>query len=76
MTHRKGGEGHLTLQEELQQCEECVQSILSGAQEYRIGGRLVQRPPLDVLYRRIDYLRGQIAGESYGTTAYAAWPGR
>ncbi len=66
----------MTLQEELQQCEECVQSILSGAQEYRIGGRLVQRPPLDVLYRRIDYLRGQIAGESYGTTAYAAWPGR
>jgi len=66
----------LTLREELQQCEECLQSILSGAQEYRIGGRLVQRPPLDVLYRRIDYLRGQIAAETYGTTAYATWPGR
>ena len=66
----------MTLQDELKQCEECLQSILSGAQEYRIGGRLVQRPPLDVLYRRIDYLRGQIAAETYGTTAYATWPGR
>lgn len=71
----KGGEGHLTLQEELELYEEALRAVLL-AQEYRIGGRLVQRPPLDVLYRRIDYLRGQIAAETYGTTAYAAWPGR
>ena len=66
----------MTLREELQQCEECLQSILSGAQEYRIGGRVVRRADLPVIQSRIDFLRGQIAGESYGTTAYAAWPGR
>ena len=64
------------LQEELEECKDCVRSILSGAQEYRVGGRLVQRPPLEVLYKRIDYLRGQIAGEEYGTLAYAKWPTR
>lgn len=71
----KGGEGHLTLQEELTLYEEALQAVLL-AQEYRIGGRLVRRADLPHIERRIDYLRGQIAGEEYGTLAYAKWPTR
>ena len=65
----------MTLQEELALYEAALQSVLL-AQEYRIGGRVVRRADLPVIQSRIDFLRGQIAGESYGTTAYAAWPGR
>lgn len=71
----KGGEGHLTLQEELELYEEALRAVLL-AQEYRIGGRIVTRADLRAIQSRIDYLRGQIADESYGTTAYAKWPGR
>jgi hypothetical protein len=72
---QKGGEGHLTLQEELALYEAALQAVLL-AQEYRIGGRTVRRADLPVIQSRIDYLRGQIASEIYGTTAYATWPGR
>lgn len=61
--------------EELALYEEALHAVLL-AQEYRIGGRVVRRADLPVIQSRIDFLRGQIAGESYGTTAYAAWPGR
>ena len=66
----------MTNTEELALYETALTAILSGAQEYRIGSRLVRRADMAVIQSRIDYLRGQIAGESYGTTAYARWPGR
>jgi hypothetical protein len=66
----------LTHAEELALYENALTAILSGAQEYRIGSRLVRRADLAVIQSRIDYLRGQIAGDTYGTTAYARWPGR
>ena len=66
----------MTHTEELALYEAALTAILSGAQEYRIGTRLVRRADLAVIQSRIDYLRGEIAGESYGTTAYARWPGR
>lgn len=65
----------MTNTEELALYEEALQAVLL-AQEYRIGGRVVRRADLPVIQSRIDFLRGQIAGESYGTTAYAVWPGR
>ena len=67
---------HLTNTEELALYETALTAILSGAQEYRIGTRLVRRADLAAIQSRIDYLRGQIAGDTYGTTAYARWPGR
>ena len=65
----------ITLQEELTLYEDALRAVLQ-AQEYRIGGRLVRRADLPAIQSRIDYLRGQIAGESYGTTAFARWPTR
>ena len=65
----------MTNTEELALYEEALQAVLL-AQEYRIGGRVVRRADLPVIQSRIDYLRGQIAAETYGTTAYATWPGR
>ena len=65
----------MTLEEELTLYEEALQAILL-AQEYRIGGRIVRRANLPAIQARIDYLRGQIAGEKYGTIAYAKWPAR
>ena len=65
----------MTNTEELALYEAALQAVLL-AQEYRIGGRVVRRADLPVIQARIDFLRGQIAGESYGTTAYATWPGR
>ena len=66
----------MTNAEELALYEKALTAILDGAQEYKIGGRTVRRADLEVIQRRIDYLRGQIAEESYGTTAFARWPGR
>jgi len=66
----------LTNAEELALYEKALTAILDGAQEYKIGGRTVRRADLIVIQQRIDYLRGQIAEESYGTTAFARWPGR
>ncbi len=66
----------MTNTEELALYEAALTAILSGAQEYRIGTRLVRRADLAAIQSRIDYLRGQIAGDTYGTTAYARWPGR
>ena len=65
----------ITLQEELTLYEDALRAVLQ-AQEYRIGGRLVRRADLPEIQSRIDYLRGQIANESYGTTAFARWPSR
>ena len=65
----------ITLQEELTLYEAALVAVLQ-AQEYRIGERLVRRADLPAIQSRIDYLRGQIANESYGTTAYARWPSR
>lgn len=63
----------MTNVEELELYERALVAILDGAQEYRVGGRLVRRADLEFVQKRIDYLRGQVGQDTYGTTAYAKW---
>ena len=65
----------MTHAEELALYEEALRAILAG-QEYRIGSRSLRRADLEVVQKRIDYLRAQIGGEEYGTVTYGQWPRR
>ena len=42
--------------DELQQVNNAISAILSGAQGYRIGSRSLQRADLATLYKRKDFL--------------------
>jgi hypothetical protein len=53
-----------------------INAILSGAQDYQIGGQRVTKADLKTLYDREEVLRGRIGGETYGTRGLASWPGR
>jgi len=50
---------------------EAIQKIESGAQEYRIGDRVLRRPDLPVLYEELRRINAQIERvESGGTFTY------
>ena len=53
-----------------------IAAIEAGAQEYSVGGQRVVKAELATLYAREKELEGKVAGESYGTRAYATWAGR
>jgi len=45
---------------ELNEIEGAISAILSGAQEYRIGSRSLQRADLATLYKRKDFLENLV----------------
>ena len=53
-----------------------IAAIEAGAQEYAVGGQRVVKAELKLLYDREKELEGKVANETYGTRAYATWPGR
>lgn len=65
-----------SLEAQLTRVQAAIAAIEEGAQEYSIGTRKFVRADLTVLYAREKELRGRIAGDTYGTRAYAQWPGR
>lgn len=57
----------MTLQEQLDQINQAIAKIENGAQEYRIGSRLLRRGDLATLYKERRQLQQEIArGESDG----------
>lgn len=64
----------MTIQEQLDQINAAVQAIESGAQEYRIGNRLLRRGDLSTLYaERRRLAQEQAAYESSGGFYAAAF---
>ncbi len=64
----------MTLQEQLEQINLAIKKIESGAQEYRIGSRLVRRGDLATLYKERRQLQQEIATvENSGGTYVAAF---
>jgi hypothetical protein len=54
-----------------------ITAILSGAQDYQIGGQRVTKADLKTLYDREKTLLGRIGStETYGTRGLASWAGR
>ncbi|MCX7779619.1 MAG: hypothetical protein N2491_01735 [Negativicutes bacterium] len=51
----------MTLQEQMDQINLAIQKIENGAQEYRIGNRLIRRGDLATLYRERRQLQQEIA---------------
>lgn len=62
----------MTLQEQLDQINQAIAKIESGAQEYRIGSRQLRRGDLATLYRERRQLQTQIAFEESNGGMYAA----
>lgn len=65
-----------TYSAQLASVRSAIAAIEAGAQEYSIGGQRVVKADLKLLYDRERELEGKIASETYGTRAYATWPGR
>ena len=53
----------MTIQEQLNQINEAIGAIENGAQEYRIGSRLIRRPEISVLYQERRKLQAQLSDE-------------
>jgi conjugal transfer/entry exclusion protein len=66
------------LREQLQQVEKAIQAIQNGAQEYRIGSRMLRRPDLNLLYSERDRLEAEIAALEQGNGIFrvAVFDGR
>ena len=62
----------MTLQEQLAQINLAIQKIENGAQEYRIGSRLIRRGDLATLYRERRQLQQEIAMAESSGGMYAA----
>lgn len=59
----------MTTQEQLNSVNAAITAIEAGAQEYRIGSRLVRRGDLRALYAERVRLEGKVAREDgYGVT--------
>jgi hypothetical protein len=64
----------MTLQEQLEQINLAIAKIESGAQEYRIGSRLIRRGDLATLYRERRQLQQELAtAENSGGVYVAAY---
>lgn len=57
---------------QLEQINEAIAKIEKGAQEYRIGSRLVRRGDLAVLYKERRQLQVELAHYENGGGIYAA----
>lgn len=55
-----------TYTEELAELQQAITSVLTGAQEASYNGQRVKKADLDMLQRREEYLRKQIATERRG----------
>jgi len=55
---------------ELEQVNNAISSILSGAQGYKIGSRSVQRAELAILYKRKDSLDDLIDALEGGASSF------
>ena len=62
----------MTLQDQLEQINQAISKIESGAQEYRIGSRLIRRGDLATLYRERRQLQQEIARTESEGGMYAA----
>lgn len=62
----------MTLQEQLSQINTAIEKIENGAQEYRIGNRMVRRADLTVLYKERRQIQQEIANEESCGGVYAA----
>lgn len=54
----------MTTQEQLNQINAAIAAIETGAQEYRIGSRLIKRPDISMLYQERRRLNAQLNEES------------
>ena len=63
-------------QEQLRQLNAAIEAIETGAQEYRIGSRMVRRPDLGLLYRERRRLEDEIHAESGDFITVARFKGR
>ena len=61
------------VEQQLERVQAAIAAIESGAQEYRIGGRLLRRADLVVLYQRERDLKQQLSEQQYGSRTYAGW---
>ena len=66
----------VTRQEQLKQLNAAIQAIETGAQEYRIGSRLVRRPDIGLLYRERRRLEDEMFAESGDYITVARFKGR
>ncbi|WP_319403155.1 hypothetical protein [uncultured Anaeromusa sp.] len=62
----------MTLQEQLSQINTAIEKIENGAQEYRLGSRMVRRADLTVLYKERRLIQQEIANEENSGGIYAA----
>lgn len=62
----------MTIQEQLSQINTAIEKIENGAQEYRIGNRMVRRADLTVLYKERRQIQQEIANEESCGGVYAA----
>lgn len=56
----------MTANEQLEEINRAISAVLSGAQQYKIGSRSVQRADLKQLYAMKNDLMGQVAAENTG----------
>ncbi|WP_054876907.1 hypothetical protein [Oxobacter pfennigii] len=66
----------MTTQEQLNQINNAVAAIENGAQEYRIGSRMVRKADLSVLYQERRRLQQQLNEENSGSTFVAKFDRR
>lgn len=65
------------LKQQLAEVEKAIQAIYEGAQEYRIGSRMIRRADLGMLYQERDRLEREIQVlEQGGIFRFAYFEGR
>ena len=62
----------MTKREQLEQLNAAIKKIEDGAQEYRIGTRMLRRADLTVLYKERRQLEQEIAAEESSGGCYVA----
>lgn len=60
MTQEEREERIAKLKQQLAEVEKAIQAIYEGAQEYRIGSRMIRRADLGLLYQERDRLEREI----------------
>lgn len=66
----------MTAQEQLEQINQAISAILSGAQEYSIGSRRLRRADLNILFEERRRLETSIAEQNGFSTSVAVFDRR
>lgn len=66
----------MTTKEQLDQINQAIAAIESGAQEYSIGSRRLRRPDLSILYQERRRLERQLYEENGGHISVAVFDRR